>query len=731
MAVQAGEDQTATAGSAVAVPPAVLVQDAEGNAVEGIEVTFTTEGGSLTGSPALTGADGIARLESWTLSPIAGENTLVASAAGLDDVAFTATGTALPGVVAHLSATPDGDILADGVATATLTLEVEDPTGQPLSRLGAEDIELLLPAEAVAELGPVTPLGAGRFEATLANTRAETLTVQARIEGDIVAETQIRFVAGLPDPDETRIDVSRNEAEADGSTPILVEATLRDGHGNPVSGGIGTVRFTTDLGTMLPYDGAVTKGPIFARGSQTAVASYQGDGRFFAYLVSNDLGTATITATLNNLRLGAVAQVVFREPEVAAAGARLSASPQRILADGKAQSIITVQATNGVGANLTAGGARVTLTTTLGQLGPVVDQGDGRYSATLTAATVAGSAVVRGTFNGAPIGTETQVEMVVDRDHVAAALADATSAFVAQRMERLLSSEPAAYALPNRRAADGRVNLTYATQPGSTGGLEFQWARTSPSGAIHTWAEGKSLRETADSSDSFAVLHAGVDRLLRPDLSLGLMLSLDRGADKGEGEAISGNGWSIGPYLSWEMQEDLFLTARLAVGGSNNRVAKDVYGEGRAFAGQFSTTRSLAMLSIEGRYTLGAVRVAPQMGLQMMRESYGSYLVSDGISEVRVPGDQLSTGRLTLGLPMEIPLRQSDRAPILFLAPEYRLMRSSSRAGSSDGSDYALELGLRTGPEAKWQGEVALRYDSGSEAGARGIELRSALELRF
>ncbi|MFD1808024.1 hypothetical protein ACFSHQ_07135 [Gemmobacter lanyuensis] len=53
------------------------------------------------------------------------------------------------------------------------------------------------------------------------------------------------------------------------------------------------------------------------------------------------------------------------------------------------------------------------------------------------------------------------------------------------------------------------------------------------------------------------------------------------------------------------MQEDLFLTARLAVGGSNNRIAKDVYGEGRAFAGQFSTTRSLAMLSIEGATPLG------------------------------------------------------------------------------------------------------------------------------
>ncbi|MFD1808022.1 hypothetical protein ACFSHQ_07125 [Gemmobacter lanyuensis] len=91
------------------------MQDAEGNAVEGIEVTFTTEGGSVTGSPALTGADGIARLESWTLSPIAGENTLVASAAGLDDVAFTATGTALPGLWPISAPRPTGTFWPTGL----------------------------------------------------------------------------------------------------------------------------------------------------------------------------------------------------------------------------------------------------------------------------------------------------------------------------------------------------------------------------------------------------------------------------------------------------------------------------------------------------------------------------------------------------------------------------------------------------------------------------------------
>jgi hypothetical protein len=87
-------DQTGTAYQPVASPPAVRVRDADGNPVPGAQVSFqvTLGGGSVSGSPATTGADGAARVGSWTLGS-AGAQALVASVAGLagSPVGFTAT----------------------------------------------------------------------------------------------------------------------------------------------------------------------------------------------------------------------------------------------------------------------------------------------------------------------------------------------------------------------------------------------------------------------------------------------------------------------------------------------------------------------------------------------------------------------------------------------------------------------------------------------------------------
>jgi hypothetical protein len=87
--------QTAAAGSAVADPPAVRVSDQTGLPLPGAGVTFavTSGGGSLTGASAVTGADGVARVGSWTLGAAAGTNTLTATVTGLASVQFTAEGT--------------------------------------------------------------------------------------------------------------------------------------------------------------------------------------------------------------------------------------------------------------------------------------------------------------------------------------------------------------------------------------------------------------------------------------------------------------------------------------------------------------------------------------------------------------------------------------------------------------------------------------------------------------
>ena len=74
MVLNDGNGQTVHVGTAVTVPPSVLVTDAHDNAVSGVSVAFTVTGGggSTTGSPATTNASGIARLGSWTLGTVGG-----------------------------------------------------------------------------------------------------------------------------------------------------------------------------------------------------------------------------------------------------------------------------------------------------------------------------------------------------------------------------------------------------------------------------------------------------------------------------------------------------------------------------------------------------------------------------------------------------------------------------------------------------------------------------------
>ncbi len=95
IAKNAGDNQTASAGSAVPIPPSVLVKDANGNPTAGVSVTFAVAsgGGSVTGGTAVTNGSGIATVGSWTLGNAVGANSLIATVAGLPAVTFAATAT--------------------------------------------------------------------------------------------------------------------------------------------------------------------------------------------------------------------------------------------------------------------------------------------------------------------------------------------------------------------------------------------------------------------------------------------------------------------------------------------------------------------------------------------------------------------------------------------------------------------------------------------------------------
>ncbi len=91
MRILAGDGQVAPVSTAVAIPPAVIVTDRNGDAVQNASVSFQVTQGGGTVTPAapvkvVTGADGVARVTSWTLGATPGVNLLEAGGIGLDSV---------------------------------------------------------------------------------------------------------------------------------------------------------------------------------------------------------------------------------------------------------------------------------------------------------------------------------------------------------------------------------------------------------------------------------------------------------------------------------------------------------------------------------------------------------------------------------------------------------------------------------------------------------------------
>jgi adhesin/invasin len=128
-----GDGQTAPAGSAVDVRPAVRVVDDLGQPVAGFGVTFvvTGGGGSVDGASQTTNSDGVARVGpgSWTLGTVPGTNTLEARAGALQGspVVFTAEGESTPSRFVFLTQPQNVD--EDEVLNPAVQVAVVDAAG--------------------------------------------------------------------------------------------------------------------------------------------------------------------------------------------------------------------------------------------------------------------------------------------------------------------------------------------------------------------------------------------------------------------------------------------------------------------------------------------------------------------------------------------------------------------------------------------------------------------------
>jgi adhesin/invasin len=244
IALAAGDQQTAVVGTAVAIAPAVIVKDADGNPLPGVPVTFsvTAGGGSVTGGSVTTGSDGVATVGQWTVGKSAGTNKLKAEVTGTalsgSPVVFTATG--VPGPLSTdkttVEAAPGSIPASNGSAASTITVTARDAFGNGLSGL---EVVLAAPGDGNAVTQPAgSTNGSGVATGKLSSTRAGSVVISATVAGTAIPQTA-NVTVNPAAPAASKSSATVPNGTAGSATPIAI--SLKDAFGNPVPGAASSI----------------------------------------------------------------------------------------------------------------------------------------------------------------------------------------------------------------------------------------------------------------------------------------------------------------------------------------------------------------------------------------------------------------------------------------------------------------------------------------------------------
>jgi Big-like domain-containing protein/invasin-like protein len=323
IALNAGNAQSATVGTAVATAPSVIVRDQHNNPVAGVAVTFAVLSGGgavLPATPVLTDAAGIAAATSWTLGTTAGPDSLTATATGLtgSPVAFGATATAgaVSAATSTVSAAPGTITASSGGAATTITVTAKDQFG---NLVGGATVSLAATGTGNTLVQPAAPTAAnGQATGTLSSTKAEAKTVSATVNGTLVTQTAAVSVgAAAASADSSHVVAAPTSITASsGGATSVITVTSRDGFGNPRAGDAVTLAATGTGNTVVqpanPTDATgVTTGTFSSTKAETKTLS--------ATIGGSVLVTQTATVTV-----GAGAQVRLKfiaPPATTTAGA--------------------------------------------------------------------------------------------------------------------------------------------------------------------------------------------------------------------------------------------------------------------------------------------------------------------------------------------------------------------------------------------------------------------------
>lgn len=129
-----GNKQIAPAGSVLLIPLAAKVQDALGNGVPGIAVTFSDQGkgGSFSPNPHTTDAGGLTHV-SYTLPNVPGKYKITPSSSGLIGISFTETATVGPPAAMNVASGNNQSAPVNTTLPQPLVVQVTDQVGNAVA----------------------------------------------------------------------------------------------------------------------------------------------------------------------------------------------------------------------------------------------------------------------------------------------------------------------------------------------------------------------------------------------------------------------------------------------------------------------------------------------------------------------------------------------------------------------------------------------------------------------
>lgn len=310
LSVNAGNNQTGTAGSNLPTAPSVVARDASNNPVEGVTVFFSvmSGGGTVTNASAVTNAQGIASAGTWRLGPTTGQHLLSAQVPQIgvtnNPIVFTATASAgTPVSVTALSATTQSTPIG-ALVTIVPSVVVRDAAGNPVSGVTVTFALTSGGGEITGGTQTTNAQGVATIGSWRVGPTSGTNTVTATVSGLTPVTFTAIATAGAPVLIEKTLGDNQT-AQVNRPVPIAPQVRVVDAAGNGV-GGV-TVTFTVASG-----DGAVIIG--------TVVTGVDGKATVGAWILGPTPGVNTLTASASGL-----AAVTFTATATAGTAVSMSA----------------------------------------------------------------------------------------------------------------------------------------------------------------------------------------------------------------------------------------------------------------------------------------------------------------------------------------------------------------------------------------------------------------------